>query len=449
MKQWVVGLTALALLCAAGSVGAMRYQDEAKKDKVEEGPKPKVEANDAVVTPASWPCPPAYNAAPAYHHGCAPAAPAVSYSYQYVTQYQARSRTVCEYVPVTTTVDVEEVTCVPVKKMVDVEETTWESKTLKKKGKRSVYKPVERKEKVKVGEYKWVTKDVEQQFCEVVPVQKKGVSKYTEMVAVKRKDKVEYTECVPVDRKEVRHAEYCQAFTRKEERTACTTVNQAVPVTRFATQIVPAPQSPCPPDPCAPMAAPQQPQVVCVPYTTYECRPTTVMSKYQVDVVDYRMVKQPYEVTIREYKPVKKSVDVEVCEYKPVEKSQEYTYTEYTEKRYTKKVPVRTCELVWTDKEVTVCDYKAIEEDYDYEEVIVEPKTTKKKVEVTEYKWDRKIVKRPSTSYQMRSRVICETVPVQVLVPVQNPCPSPAPAPMFHSAPSQGGGAVIPGPTCY
>src|SRR5262249_41537681 len=160
---WVMGVMTLALLIAATSVSALRGDDEKKDEKkVEEGPKPKVEKDDAVVTPTSWPCAPAYHAAPAYH-GWAPAPAATSY--QYVTQYQSRARTVCEYVQVTTTVDVEEITCVPVKKKVDVEETTYEEKRTKKKGTRTVYKPVERTEKQKVGEYKMVTKSVDVTEC--------------------------------------------------------------------------------------------------------------------------------------------------------------------------------------------------------------------------------------------------------------------------------------------
>jgi len=324
MKQWVTGLTTLALVFAATSVGALRGDDDKKDEKkVEEGPKPKVEKDDAPVTPASWPCPPAYHHAPVYsapaYNGCAPA-PAPAMSYQYVTQYQARARTVCEYVQVTTTVDVDVVECVPVKKMIDQKETTYVEKKTPRKGTRTECKLVERTEKQKVGEYKWVTKSVDVTECQVKPVVKKGSSKVTEYVQVKRKDKADVVECVPVDRKEVRHYEYCESFMRKETRPVCTTVNTTVPVTKYATTVVCPPAPPCPPDPCAaPMPAPG-PQVVCVPYTSYECRPQTVVSAVPVDVPDVRRVRKPYEVNIREYKWVTKSVDVTECQVKPVVK---------------------------------------------------------------------------------------------------------------------------------
>src|SRR5262245_34276404 len=104
MKQWVVGLTALGLLCAVSSIGAYGAEDKEKKDKVskdkdkgEEGPKPKVEKDGAPVKPGVIP-------------------PGTPMCYKYVTQYRAEKRTVCEWVRVTADVEVEEVHWVPHKR---------------------------------------------------------------------------------------------------------------------------------------------------------------------------------------------------------------------------------------------------------------------------------------------------------------------------------------------
>jgi len=414
MKQWVVGLTAIALLAVAGSVGAV--EDEPKKDKkVEEGPAPKVEKDEAVVTPASWPCPPAYHAAPAYHHGCAPA-PAMSYSYQCVTQYQTRARTVCEYVPVKSTIDAVEISYEEVKTPKTRKVTYLKEHREERPGKRVYYKAVTKKRTENVWVCRWVDDTVKQTTYECKPKAPREETYYT-------------YECRPTQTKKTIQVESCEAVLTKQQRTACYTVNDIQAVTKLVPQLV---QQPCPPDPCAPA---QPPQVVCVPQTSYQCVPRTVLQSYSVDVVNYQRVTKPVDVVVHGFETVKKENKRMVTEYETV--------------KVVKDVPVKVYKAVQEPRDVTYCDWEKVEEPI--KETVISYKEETREEPYTEitYKEVRKPVKRECTTWQMQTRTICETVPVQVLVPVPTPCPTPAPAYYHHGHHGHHGGAVIPGPTCY
>jgi hypothetical protein len=144
MKRWMVGLAALGLLIAGQSASA--------KGGKRRGYTP---------GPCGVGCGAGYG-------GCGP-----SVSYQTVTVYRDVTRTICELVPVTTEVEVEEVTVTPVKKTVDRTVEWYEEVRAPIKVKQTVHKMVQEKAKVSYGVLKPVTRDVEQKWVEYAPVTKK------------------------------------------------------------------------------------------------------------------------------------------------------------------------------------------------------------------------------------------------------------------------------------
>jgi len=413
MKQWVVGLTALSLLFGAGTVASVGAQDEEKsvekgKDKdVEEIKKPPMKEESgsgtggsgysipspSVVQYGSYPCP----------------APVVSYNYRYVTQYQQRARTICEYVPVTTMVDAVEITCEEVKTPKTRRVIYCKEVRTPKTGKRCYYKPVTKTVPQKVCVYKWVDDVVQQTYYKCVPKKPREETHYT-------------YECRPTQTKKTIEVDQCETYTVKEPRTCSYTYQDVQAVTKYYKQVI---QSPCPPDPCAPAVPPQ---VVCVPYTAYQCVPKTVVHKYDVDVVKTRTVKKP--------------VDVIICGYETVKKPYTVTIQEYENVKVVENVKVKVCKPVIETQNVTICEYEKVEEPYTYEEITYKEEPKDEPYTEITYKEVRKPVKRPCTTWQLQKRVICETVPVQVLV--AEPCYS-APSPSCYSPPA----AVVPGPTCY
>jgi len=311
-------------------------------------------------------------------------------------------RTICEYVPVTTTQEVSEVICTPVTKKENRTETYYETVMENVPMTRTVYKCVQEKQKAKVCVLKPVTETIEQTFQVCVPTV--------------TKEKRTYQVCTPVYRKEKRTFQVCVPQTKIEERVVTSTVYDCVPVTKTAAVTtykcvavhVPTPCA----DPCAPVSAcggvsvayQNVPVTHQVQYTENQIVARNVSHKYQVCVVENKFENRTEEVTIVENKWESKTEMVDVHGYK-LETRKE-------------KVQVTSCKEVIEEQEFLVNVLRSFEEKYTAQVCKLVEKKRTVPVEWTEYQMKTVIKKVPVTTYRMQTRVVTECVPYTVCVPV-------------------------------
>jgi len=285
----------------------------------------------------------------------------------YTTAYQAVSRTVCEYVPVT--VEQEFTECVQVPKY------TKENRT------ECWYETVERKDRVKqtFQECVWVKK--KQKVCVIKPVRRKVEQCYTVYEPCYSIQKQRYCVTVPV--------------TKIVENCHPVTVCERVPVQRVGSATVNVSVAqPCDPHTgasCAPAVVP-----VCVPYcyTSYENVQKTVVYKSQAAVCEYQNQVCERDVKVCEYKPRTIKQWVDVCEY----------------------------QQVWVDQDVCVQEVRCVTKDVDVIRCELVKRSRTVPVDVVTYETQYRKCKRPVCTYQWVSRVVTDCVPVQV------PCYPAAPA---------------------
>jgi hypothetical protein len=367
--------------------------------------------------------------------------------YTYQTQYQPVQRTICEVVPVTTTVDVTECYLQPV--TTKQKETYYETVQRPMKGKQTVYRCVTEKQKQTYHEvvhrpmkgkhtvYRCVPEKQEQTYYECVPVTRKVEYSYYECVPVTKTVKQTYTVHIPVVTKENRQAVY--------------TVCEVVPVTQTRQVICYTPQAVAT---CAPSCSggwcgaatscvQYVPTVQNVSCTTYQTVAKQVVQNYTVDVCTYKTENRTQDVTYventmqlkkgtadvvsYEHQPRKQMVEVQVM--RPVE--EEYTYYVCDTVAKTQVVDVQVmkpveeeytyyvCDTVAKTQDVDVQVMKPFEEEYTYYVCDTVAKT--RDVDVTTYVTKTRTVKQQVTSYQTVTRNVTQYVPVTVCVPVCGP----------------------------
>jgi len=418
MKRLLLGVATLALLLSVVE-GALAFGKKGQASG----------ATESGTMFASCPAP------------CYMPAPTVSYSYQ--TEYRQVQRTVCETVPVTTTVDTTE--CYTEAVTSKQKETYYESVPKTMKGKHTVYRPAT--EKQKETYYEQVSKTMKGKHTVYRPATEKQKSTY--YVSVPKTSKVEqsYYVCVPVTRTVQQAYTVAVPEVRQETRQAVSTVCETVPYTenRQVVSYVPQVVASCAPAPCGGCASSCAPAPSCsvryvptvstVSSTSYLSVPRQVVQNYTVNVCSYRnetrtqnvsyventtqIQKQMVDVTT--YVSEARETTVDVVVMKPVE--EEYTYV--------------VCEMQPRERTVDVVVMRPAEEEYTY--TVYESQARERTVDVVSYVTKTRVVKTPVTSYTTVSRVVTESVPVTVCVPVIS---APAPA---CPAPS----VVVPSPTCY
>jgi len=401
MKRWVVGFAALCLVMQAVSIS---------------------EAG----------CAPVYG-----HSHCGLGCGYDHCGVTYCTQYQTVTRQVCEYVPVTTMVDVTVMECVPVTKTENRTECYYEQVVKNVPVTRTVYKCEYVKQKQKVAVCRPVTKNVEETYTVCVPVTRTQKQTYQVCVPVTRTEKQTYQVCVPVTRTQKQTYQVCVPVTRTEKQTyqvcvpvtrtekqqytvcvpvnkvveqdVCRTIYETVPVTRCCAYTCYAPVTVCTPvcDPCGgyghghscgPIShcstcyMPVQKQHC---WTEYQCVAKQVVEKVRYNVCEYQHQVQTRDVQVCSFEYKTHTQDVQVCSYEMQTRTQDVQVCTHEMQTRTQDVQVCTHEWQTRTQDVQVCTY--------------EHKTEKRTVPVCTYE----------TVYEEQEYTVCVTKPHTETIQVQ------------------------------
>jgi hypothetical protein len=342
--------------------------------------------------------------------------------YTYQTQYQPVQRTICQVVPVTTTVDVTECYLQPETSKQKV--TYYETVQRPVKGKQTVYRCVP--EKQKVTYYETVQRPVKGKQTVYRCVPEKQEQTYYVCVPQTKKVEYSYYECVPVTRTVKQNYTVSIPEVRKENRQAVYTVCEVVPVTHTRQVVCYTPQAvaTCAPACCggwcgaAASCVQYVPSVQNVSCTSYQTVARQVVQNYTVDVCTYRTENRSQDVTYVENTTQLKKGMMDVVTYE--QQARKQTVEVQVMKPFEEEYTYYVCDTVAKSRDVEVQVMKPFEEEYTY--YVCDTVAKSRDVDVTTYVTKTRTVKQQVTSYQTVTRCVTEYVPVTVCVPVCGRC---------------------------